>query len=303
MAFRLLCPLLIILSLCCQPICGADAASTVAATVNGRTISAEQLQWQFFLNQLPESASTEQRRQLLERLIDRELIRQFLSERKIVADEHLVEHQQEVIRQLISKRGETLSEVLGRLHLSEDQLRDYLALPIAWNAYVQSVLTESQVQAEWAAHQAEFDGTRVKGAQIVRTLPPTASEEDWQAATRVLESAREKILSGQMTFAQAAQALSQSPSGKNGGDLGEFEYRGRVDRTIAAAAFKLTPGEISLPFRSRRAVHLVQVQERIPGQLCLEDARPELIERISERLWEETAARQRAKSRIQIQIR
>jgi parvulin-like peptidyl-prolyl isomerase len=278
-----------------------DSPASIVATVNGKAISAEQLQWQFFFNQLPEGASEQQRRQLLDRLIDRELIRQFLTQRKIVADPAQVEHQLAVIERLVTKRGEQVPDVLGKLHLTEDQLRDYLALPIAWNAYVQSVLTESQIKAEWDAHQFEFDGTRVKASQIVRTLPAEAPEEDWQAAVQLLETARKEILSGQMTFAEAAEKLSQSPSGKKGGDLGEFEFRGRVDQVIAVAAFKLKPEEISLPFRSRRAVHLVQVRERIPGQLCLEDARPELIGRLSDRLWEETINRERARSRIQIQ--
>ena len=48
-------------------------------------------------------------------------------------------------------------------------------------------------------------------------------------------------------------------------------------------------------------MHIVKVQKRIPGDLSLEDARPQVVKVLSEQLWEELVERLRKSSRIQLQ--
>lgn len=276
-----------------------ESPEAVVAIVNGTSLTAGQLQLQVMLEQLPEQASAAEQKQALERLIDRELIRQYLEKRQVSADPQQLASQHSLIEKVIVKRGGRVSDVLARLHLSEQSLRAHLALPLAWDAHVRSVLTEQQIANEWNAHRMQFDGTRLKGSQIVRTLGPTASDTDWKDAESLLAEVRRKITDRQLTFAQAAKEYSQSPSGTRGGDLGEFEYRGRVDVSISEVAFRLEPGQISTPFRTRFGVHLVEVRERIPGQLNLEDARPELFQRLSEKLWREQVEQERQAAKIQ----
>ena len=122
----------------------------------------------------------------------------------------------------------------------------------------------------------------------------------WQAAKDQLHSVRTRILAGEVGFADAARANSQSPSAENGGALGRFEYHGSVTEEISRVAFALKPGEISQPFRTRSAVHLVRVSARIPGQLSLEDARPELINVLARQMWSERVQRERDKADIQL---
>lgn len=270
----------------------------VVATVNGRPIRAQQIQLQFYLDAIPANAGADARQKLIRELIDRELIRQFLESRHVSPDSARLEHQMEVIQQVIAKQGEQVDDVLGRLHLDSAGLRNVLALPLAWDAYVHSVMTEKHLSELWQAHRNQFDGTRVQAAQIVRFLPADATEQDWQAAEKLLADLRRQIVEGKVTFAAAAESTSQSPSSKRGGDLGEFEYRGRVDDAISRVAFVTSPGEISSPFRSRFGVHLVQTRKIIPGQLSQEDARKELIALLSRQLWDQKIQELRRQAKI-----
>ena len=71
-----------------------------------------------------------------------------------------------------------------------------------------------------------------------------------------------------------------------------------IPASVAQAAFRLQAGEITEPVVSPFGVHLVLVEERIPGQLSLEDARPQILEMFGKELWEQTAKQQRGKVKI-----
>jgi len=45
-------------------------------------------------------------------------------------------------------------------------------------------------------------------------------------------------------------------------------------------------------------VHLIQVTEREPGQLSPEDARPQILMRLSDQMWSQTIADERSRAKI-----
>ena len=59
------------------------------------------------------------------------------------------------------------------------------------------------------------------------------------------------------TFEELAQTFSKCPSGKRGGDLGEFG-RGRMVPSFDEAAFALQVNEVSPPIRTQFGYHLIQ---------------------------------------------
>jgi parvulin-like peptidyl-prolyl isomerase len=66
-----------------------------------------------------------------------------------------------------------------------------------------------------------------------------------------------KKLSEGESFIELAQDFSIFPSGKNGGDLGEFG-RGAMVEAFETAAFALKIDEISAPVRTQYGFHLIQ---------------------------------------------
>jgi len=65
-----------------------------------------------------------------------------------------------------------------------------------------------------------------------------------------------KKLAEGVSFEHLAEKFSKCPSGKNGGDLGEFG-KGRMVEAFDAAVFDLKVGEISRPVRTRFGYHLI----------------------------------------------
>ena len=279
---------------------GFSEVDRVVAVVNGEEITADQLQLDFFLKIDSESETPRGKKKLLDDLIDRELIRQFLARRKVVADPMLVEQKMKRIKKLVEDRGETLDEVLSKLNISEASLTNLLELQVAWQMHLTQTLTEERLQKFWENQHSKFDGTEVEASQIFLKVVPNLPESDVRSAFDKLADIRFEIISGKTSFADAAKNHSHSPSGKNGGQLGRFEFSGRVAEEIAQAAFATAVGEVSRPFRSPFGVHLVQVHERIDGDLSLEDARPQVLKAISKLRWQEQVNRERISVKIEI---
>lgn len=292
----LLCSLVLLAN--CRPIWG-QSADAVLARVNGQPILAVELQLAQAVGQLPANPTTQEREAVLEQLIDRELIRQHLASRKLTATPAQVAEQVGLIRAAISQRGGQPDEVLAKLKLDDRTLGSLISVSAGWSQSMGTVITADQIRAEWNSRKQELDGTRLKGAQIVRLLPADAPAARVEQETALLTELRSRIVAGQLSFAEAARANSQSPSAARGGDLGEFEYRGRVDEEISRAAFGLKPGEVSPPFRTRLGIHLVTVSERIPGQLSQEDARQEIVKGLSRQKWDEVCRQARLTARIE----
>ncbi len=57
-------------------------------------------------------------------------------------------------------------------------------------------------------------------------------------------------------FSELAKKFSKCPSGKNGGDLGEFG-KGQMVGSFEVAAFALNVGEISKPVQTQFGYHLI----------------------------------------------
>lgn len=66
-----------------------------------------------------------------------------------------------------------------------------------------------------------------------------------------------KKLSEGKAFEELAQKFSKCPSGKRGGDLGEFG-KGRMVKSFEEAAFALEVNQVSPPVRTQFGYHLIQ---------------------------------------------
>jgi len=97
--------------------------------------------------------------------------------------------------------------------------------------------------------------------------------DDVEEAKRV----REEIVSGKISFEDAARKYSIDQSSRGaGGALSEIMW-GRNLPQFQAMAFELEPGNVSEPVETTIGVHLIRVDERLPQELPdLESMRPQL---------------------------
>ncbi len=74
------------------------------------------------------------------------------------------------------------------------------------------------------------------------------------------ESLKNQIAAG-LDFAAAAREHSRCPSGRNGGELGEFGP-GQMVREFDEVVFSAEPGTVQGPVKTQFGYHLVEVTRR-----------------------------------------
>jgi peptidyl-prolyl cis-trans isomerase C len=277
----------------------ADSPPRAVVTVNGTPITAGDVEFMAATRHVKPEQRAEQDPKLIEELVDRQLVREFLAKRKFVAPADELAYQIQQAENAIRRQGDDPAVLLPKLGYTPDRLKSELSLPLAWQAYVRQTVTLPQTKEYFEQHRAELDGTQVRARQIFLKLPARPSEADVADRTKRLNDLRAQVAAGKISFADAARQHSESPSGETGGEIGAFGFRGKLPAPVTRAAFALKPNEISSPVVSAFGVHLIQVTERIPGDLSLEDVRPQIFERLAEQLWIETVSRERKSAKIE----
>ena len=99
--------------------------------------------------------------------------------------------------------------------------------------------------------------------------------------------------------ATLAKKKSTGPSGRNGGDLGFFEFKQMVP-PFSRAAFALKPGEVtSEPVQTQFGWHVIKVEERrVAGSSNFEEAASKIRQQMTDRVYAKTVSDLRAKAKI-----
>ncbi len=290
-------PIAILLLFSIFPHVARAESSPVLATVNGEKIDADRLHLYMLSQGIPEQEWPTYEKQLLEQLIDRTLIRQFLESRKVTAPKATLERQLAIIEKVL-RNVDSPEAILEKLGMTREDLVRELSLPLAWRRYVQQVITEREIAEYFQQHRKELDGTQRQARQIFIKLPKNASSRQVDDALNQLAELKNRIERKELSFAEAAREYSQSPSAKQGGELGTFAFTGQMPVEIARHVFQTDVKQISQPFRTRFGAHLVYVEKEIPGLLSLEDARPEILSHLIEAKWRQTVKRLRKSARL-----
>jgi peptidyl-prolyl cis-trans isomerase SurA len=156
--------------------------------------------------------------------------------------------------------GKTLEQI--QLELRE-QIREQMIVSKMEETMTEGVtVTPAEVKRFFSKIPKDslpYFSASVEVAQIVRIAK--VSEEQENKTKTELIGIRNRILAGE-DFATLAKKYSEDPSViSNGGEMG-WSGRGRMVPEYEAMAFKLKPGEISMPFKSPFGIHIMQLIER-----------------------------------------
>jgi peptidyl-prolyl cis-trans isomerase C len=267
--------------------------------VNGKPITENQVAFQRLVRRLPSGDEAAARAKIVDELIDRELMRQFLADRRAEADPKRLAAAVAGLKERLRRDDRESDRKLIALGYTDAALRRELALPLAWEHHVGRAVTAQTIRDEFERHREQYDGTEVRASQIFLKLAAAATPDQVRDAEARLAGLRARIVDKQITFADAARKHSEAPSREQGGDVGWSAYQGTMPAEIARVVFALKPGEVSRPFRSRFGMHLYAVTDRRPGNLSLEDVRPAVLERVSAELWRQLLEQARAKAKIE----
>ena len=276
----------------------ADEQPATIAVVNGTTITESDLEFLYLSRDVRDELRPSVRKRYIEQLINRTLLKEFLRARKIKAPESVIKDRVARAEKLITQEQLNFDEVLKNLGYTRASFAEEVALPLAWQAHARLAITDKAIATYWKANRAKFDGTEVRAAQIVKRVPREANDDEKKALINTLSEIRQTILDKKTTFSEAAAENSDSPSGKDGGNLGQFAFRGRMPQDLTKVAFALKTGEVSEPFETPFGVHILTVTEIVPGDLSLEDARGEIFHELSGKLQTGLIAQLRDKAEI-----
>ncbi len=156
--------------------------------------------------------------------------------------------------------GKPLDEI--RIEL-RDQIREQLlGQQMQENITKEVTITPSEVKRFYSKIPVDslpYYDSDVEIGQIVRTAKVSNNQKE-ETKARLMDI-RSRILTGE-NFAELARKYSEDPSVvSNGGEMGTVG-RGAMVPTYEAMAFKLKPGEISVPFESPFGFHIMQLISR-----------------------------------------
>lgn len=286
-----------------QPAAAAAPTAEVAAVVNSDTITESELaaaiQSQLQGRTAPPEMLQEIRQAVLQLLIDRHLVDQFVAAKKIQADPKKVDSVVDDIKKQVADAGLSFDEVLKREGHTEDSLRKRIAADLAFQKFADTGVTDAAVEQYYQEHKEELDGTEVQASHVLVKVEEGAADAEKQAGLTKAKAIRDEVTKG-LAFAEAAKKYSACPSASEGGDLGYFPRHGKMVEPFAAAAFALKTGEVSQPVETPFGWHLIQVTDRKAGNKSLEEAREEVKVVLQRELWEKTAGQQRKQAKIEI---
>lgn len=169
-------------------------------------------------------------------------------------------------------RVETEDEALIRAYL-EDQIE---VMPIA----------EATLLAVYEANPERFRAPDLFEASHILI----ASNADRAEAEALAKATLAKVKAAPKSFAREAKAISDCPSGKSGGALGQHSP-GDLDPTFEAALQTLSEGEIYPEHvESKFGFHIIRCDARARGQVLPFDAvKPRLMRAAEQRAWAEAA--------------
>jgi hypothetical protein len=287
----------------------------VAATVNGQPIPESAVQRALQLQRVPPARHAEARPSVIDFLVDKALIDQYLVQLKIDVEKKDLDSRLEQIKADIVKQGQTVEKVLKDLLLTEPELRAEVGADLRWEKFVDRQGTEAELRKFFDANRESFDGSQVRARHILLT-PPSADAKAVEQAKAQLEAfrkqveeaaaaavtkapagadplAREKarIEALEQAFAGLAREHSACPTKKNGGDVDWFPRTGGMVEPFARAAFAVKPYQMTEVVRTQFGLHLILVTERRPGRdVKFEDVKAEVKDVYGERLREAVIA-------------
>ena len=189
----------------------------------------------------------------------------------LVLDAEVDENTQRRMDMILAQSGKTadeLEQIYGkpmeqlRLEL-RDQMREQLVVQKMEGVITEGInVTPSEVKKFFNSFPKDslpYFSASVEVAQIVKIA--TVSKAQEEQTKNLLLDIRSRIIAGE-NWATLAKKYSHDPGVySNGGEMG-WSGRGRMVPEYEAVAFKLKPGEISMPFKSPFGFHIMQLVER-----------------------------------------
>lgn len=245
------------------------------ARVNGTSISKTAFDRQMnisrqqFLRQgmIPDEEQMKRlRSQVLEDLVSNELLYQESQKYGYTVKKDEIEKRfSEVSSQFPDE--EQFKNAMDAMNYTEGSLKEDLERMLSVDKFIngelvqKTTVTEDETLEYYEKNPDYFiQPEQVRASHILIALNEKDGAEKREAALEKIAEVQAKLQSGE-EFAPLAEAYSEGPSSKQGGDLGFFQ-RGQMVKAFEDVAFALKPGEVSDVVETRFGYHLIIVTDR-----------------------------------------
>lgn len=307
-ASRSIAPL--IFSMALAAVCAADppnrnpsASDAVVARVNGEPILQRELDRELApatrLLDPQAVLPAEVRQRAFDQLIDRRLVLAYLDREKLAAGDQAVKLEVERLKKRLAAQEKKLAEHLQAIGMTDAELRQEFRWRLSWQRYLDSRLTDENLQKYFEKYRREFDGTELKVAHLLLK----AASGDSQAIEKAQAQAaaiRAQIDAGKLSFADACRQHSQAPTAKDGGLIGFISRHEPMPEAFSAAAFALEKDQVSQPVQTKFGIHLIHVLEIKPGQRPWQECRGELRSAVTQYLFRWIAEKERKTAQVEV---
>ena len=236
----------------------------------------------------------------LEQTINRRLVAQYLAREGYAIDESEADDLVKELKRKLDTQGITFDEFLQRHGFNELMVRRRLIWDAMWPRYLANEANDEALEKLFERRRREYDGRELRVSHILWTVKPTDDPTRLAAAMQEAEEVRSRIVSGKLSFAQAAEKHSAGPSRRQGGDLGFIPLHDRMTEAFSQAAFQLEKGEVSQPVVDQFGVHLIQCTDVKPGQRTWRDVRRELLDVLARERFIELEESQRKQVKVKV---
>lgn len=241
---------------------GTAASAAVMATVNGKTITTDEVNavlmegTQGRFSTLPKTKQDELQKRVVDGLIMQELVFEAAKKEGILESDMYKKEYKDIAK----------------------RIEKQLAAKVWQQQMLEAVKVDDKaVKAYYDAHPEEFEQKEKVHARHI--LVKTQGE-----AEKIIAGL--KGLSGdklQAKFIDEAKAKSTGPSGPKGGDLGFFS-QGQMVPEFNDAVFNMKIGEITpKPIKTQFGYHVIYLEEKQAGKKAtLNEAKPFIIQRLKQ---------------------
>ena len=234
--------------------------------MNGENISQQDVNQMLsrFGNQIPDEQLPAITRQILDGLITKKLIMQFIRDSKIEVSQAEIEKELNKAREEIKSNpgleGKTLEQVLETHGSSIDNLKSDIIISLSLEKHLGKDIDDKKIKAYFDENKDAYDGTEVRASHILVDTREMKTDAELAQALEKIKKIKAEVDSGK-DFAEVAKQYSDCPSKDKGGDLNFFKRKGQMVEPFAEAAFALKVGQLSGPVKTPFGYHIIKVTE------------------------------------------
>ncbi len=266
------------------------------ATVNGADISRAEFDEMYDKmtrvytkrNQpVPENVGRRHKKNILKRLIEKSLLRSEIAKQGVTLTEAELEEGLAKYKEMFRTEA-NFQRYLKNSNTTLDKIKEN----IRYNRTLDKLLekdspievTEAQAKEYYTQNKRRYqEREQVKASHVLFKLVKDATPEQVDGAKKKAADVAKQAKKKGSDFASLAKKYSQGPTAPKGGNLGYFS-RGRMAKPFEDAAFKLKPGSVSAPVRTKFGWHVIKTFDHRPeGEKPYEEVKESITKLLESR--------------------